>query len=175
MARESGIASGILTVIVVFVYTIIKNRRLPNKLEDYLVFDENFGVDESNRIDINIANMNDFINLSEKVVDFSKQHGIDDRRSMIVGLCIEEMAGNIVLHGFDEKKAYSIDARIVYKDDGLLIRIKDNCKMFNPKEVQDIFDPVDITKNVGIRLASRMAKDMSYNNSLGINVLNISV
>lgn len=119
--------------------------------------------------------MNDVINLSESIMEFSKKHNIDERRTMISGLCAEEMAGNIVLHGFDGKKEYNIDVRVVYKDDVLLIRLKDNCRPFNPNEVHNLFESEDITHNIGLRIVSKTAKNMSYNNCLGINVLNITI
>lgn len=169
------VASGVLTVLIVWLYTRFHNRHAPATIEELLVLDDSFGVKPEDRIDIQIEDMQDVINLSEGIVSFSRAHNIDRRRSMMAGLCVEEMAGNIVAHGFDGRKAYNIDARVVYKEDTLLIRIKDNCRLFNPKEVQDLFDPEDITHNIGLRIVEGTAENMSYNNCLGINVLNITI
>ena len=94
---------------------------------------------------------------------------------MYSGICVEEMAGNIVKHGFDGKKNYGLDVRVVYKDDGLLIRFKDNCRMFNPKEVAELFEAEDICHNIGLRMVSKLSKNMMYNNGLGLNVLTINI
>ncbi len=170
------IASGILTMLVIFGYTVLYRKGLPRSLTDLLVLPDSFGAPEENRIDLSVADMADVMNLSERVVGFSRSHGIDERRSMWSGLCIEEMAGNIVQHGFDGRKTYSIDVHVVYRTDGiLLIRMKDNCRPFNPKEVQNLLDPEDPTKNIGLRLISQAAKTMSYNNCLGINILTITI
>lgn len=169
------IASGMVTLLIIFIYTWIFNKRVPGSVTDLLVLENDFGVSEEDRIDIRITDMKDVINLSEAVVEFSKRHHIDGRRAMFSGLCVEEMAGNIVKHGFDGKKEYNLDVRVIYKEDVLLIRLKDNCRPFNPKEVQGLFEPDDVTRNIGLRLVSRYAKEMSYNNCLGINVLNITV
>ena len=41
------------------------------------------------------------------------------------GLSVEEMAGNIVTHGFEkDRKRHSVDLRIAYKDENLILRIK---------------------------------------------------
>ena len=169
------IANGLLTTLIILVYTVLFNGHMPKTLEDLLVLKEDFGVSPQDRIDIAVRDMNGVIDLSESIIAFSRAHGIDERRAMISGLCIEEMTGNIVSHGFDGKKDYNIDVRVVYKEGSLLIRLKDNCRLFNPKEVQDLFDPEDVTHNVGLRLVSKIAESMSYNNALGINVLTITI
>lgn len=169
------VANGLLTTLIIYVYTARFRKHRPASVSDLLVLEDSFGVSENDRIDIEITDMADVINLSESIVSFSREHGIDKRRSMIAGLCVEEMAGNIVQHGFDGRKAYNIDVRVVYKQDGLLIRLKDNCRLFNPKEVQDLFDPKDVTHNIGLRIVSKIAQALSYNNCLGINVLNITI
>lgn len=169
------IASGALSLLIIFIYTFLFNKRAPKTISDYLVLKADFGVSEENRLDIQITDMKDVISLSESIMEFSRKHNIDERRTMISGLCVEEMAGNIVKHGFDGKKEYNIDVRVVYKDGVLLLRIKDNCRPFNPKEVQKLFEPDDVTHNIGLRIVSQTARSMSYNNCLGINVLNITI
>ena len=56
------------------------------------------------------------------------------------GLCIEEMAGNIVRHGFTGKANSVVDICVVKEDEGLIIKMKDNCRLFNPAEIDDILD-----------------------------------
>ena len=169
------ILSGVLTLLVILIYTVLYQKHLPHSISDLLVLDDSFGVPESDRLNIQINDMKDVVSLSESVIAFSKNHGIDDHRSMLSGLCIEEMTGNIVQHGFDGRKDYCIDVHVVYKNNGLLLRIKDNCKTFNPTEVQNILDPEDLTQGIGLRLVTQAAETMSYNNCLGINILTITL
>ena len=79
-------------------------------------------------------------------------------------------------HGFvlDNKK-HTVDVRVVHKDDNVILRIKDDCVSFDPAERQNIADPEDITKNIGIRMIYSMAKDVSYQNIFGLNVLTIRI
>jgi LytS/YehU family sensor histidine kinase len=103
---------------------------------------------------------------------------MDKKHSFYAGLSIEEMAGNIVRHGFDIKKKgkkNSVDICVIYKKDELLIRFKDNCIAFNPKEREAIFNPEDVTANIGIRLISKISKRMEYQFVLGLNVLSVWV
>ena len=57
----------------------------------------------------------------------------------------------------------------------LLLRIKDDCRHFDPKEKLALIDPDDMTKNIGLRMVSKLAKTMSYTNMLGLNVLTITI
>ena len=94
----------------------------------------------------------------------------------MASLFLEEMAGNVVAHGFTkDKKPHSADIRISYKDNGVILRIKDDCIPFNPSERQAIIDPDDIARNVGIRMVYRIAEKVEYSNILGMNVLTIRI
>ena len=94
----------------------------------------------------------------------------------LAALFLEEMAGNVVVHGFEkDDKQHSVDVRVVCRQDSLLLRIKDDCVPFDPSERQSLVDPEDITKNIGIRMVYSMAKDISYQNILGMNVLTVQV
>ena len=116
------------------------------------------------------------MNLSETVIRFCTQKGLDEKRAYYAGLCLEEMAGNIVLHGFNkDTKKHAVDMRVVYEEDELVIRLSDHCIPFNPKERAEIFNPEDITKNIGVRMVARIAKSMQYQNMLGLNVLTMVV
>ena len=89
---------------------------------------------------------------------------------------MEEMAGNVVGHGFlKDNKKHTVETRTVYKDGSVILRIKDDCIPFDPAERKEIADPDDAAKNIGIRMVYRMAKDIQYQNILGLNVLTIRI
>jgi anti-sigma regulatory factor (Ser/Thr protein kinase) len=82
------------------------------------------------------------------------------------------MAGNIVTHGFSkDAKKHSVDIRVIHKGDEIILRMRDNCKAFDPASRAKIMEQDDAGKNVGIRLVYKIAKDVSYQNLLGLNVL----
>ena len=78
------------------------------------------------------------------------------------------------MHGFTSKKKQIIEVKVVKKEN-LVIRIQDNCPLFDPKKRIDQFYPDDICRNVGIRLIAGIAKDMNYQNNIGINTLFITI
>ena len=51
-------------------------------------------------MDINISSMEEVTALSQDVYNFCMTHGCDERRAYHMSLAIEEMAGNVVKHGF---------------------------------------------------------------------------
>ena len=137
---------------------------------------ESFGAGEDERIDITVRSMDEVVNVSRQVIEFCEKRGVDRRRSFLAGLCMEDMAGNIVTHGFgkDEKK-HSVDIRVIHKGDEIILRLRDNCKAFDPAIRTKIMEQGDEGKNVGIRLVYSIAKDVSYQNLLGMNVLTIRI
>ena len=174
----SQVLNGVFTGITVLIYTIIVSKRFPKSIPDLLLLPDSFGVPEEDRLNISIGSVDGVINTSEKVIEFCKAHNIDKKRSFYSGLCIEEMAGNIVRHGFKKENGRtknSVDICVVYKEGGILLRFKDNCRPFDPSERQSIFTPEDVTANIGIRMISLISKRMEYRFVLGLNVLSVWV
>ena len=156
---------------------LIKNKHIPTNMDQLMVIPRSFGVDEEDRMDLNIRTMDQVMEVSEKVGEFCRNKGIDQRRSFIASLCMEEMAGNIVNHGFheDKDKHHSIDIRVAKKDDNLILRLNDDCLPFNPEERKGMFHPEEGPENMGIKLVYGIAKKIEYQNILGLNVLTIRI
>ena len=86
------------------------------------------------------------------------------------------MAGNVVEHGFHkDNKEHSVNAHVVYKNDNILLRIKDDCIPFDPKERASLTNSDDPLKNIGIRIVLKLADEVTYHNLLGLNVLSIKL
>jgi anti-sigma regulatory factor (Ser/Thr protein kinase) len=141
-------------------------------LEDWLKLEDSFGAQEDERMDLSIRSMEEVVNISEAVVDFLAARGVNSRSCMAAGLAVEEMAGNTVTHGFVDGKPHSIDVRLVCREGEVRIRLRDDCTAFDPLAYAKQFRVgEDPAKNLGIRLISRMAKEMVYLNNVGMNVL----
>ena len=125
-------------------------------------------------MDITVRSVEEVVCISRQVQHFCLEKGIDERRSFLAALMVEEMAGNIVSHGFQkDRKRHSVDLRIAYKEQSLILRLKDDCIPFDPSERQRIVAPEEITKNIGIRMVFSLAQDIQYQNILGMNALTI--
>ncbi len=65
------------------------------------------------------------------------------------------------------------DIRVAHKDGELVMRMRDNCRAFDPSEYVRLMEPGEYGRNIGIRLVYMVAKNVSYQNLLGMNVLTI--
>ena len=172
----ANVLNGFLCAAVIAAGAWIALKRCPRTLEDQMAIPKGFGAEEDERIDITVRSMDEVVNVSRQVIRFCAERGIDRRRSFMAGLCMEEMAGNIVTHGFSkDQKTHSVDIRVIHSGSGVILRIRDNCAAFNPSERARINEQDDTGKNVGIRLVYRIAENVSYQNLLGLNVLTMRI
>ena len=65
--------------------------------------------------------------------------------------------------------------RVVIADDDLILSFRDSCKLFDIREKFESVDQKDVSRNVGIRLVMRMAKDVQYINTLKLNTTIIKI
>ena len=148
--------------------------RSPETPEDVLALPDSFGAEDDDRMDMTMASMEEVVDVAQQVEAFCLARGFDKRKSELAGLAMEEMAGNVVAHGFPkDRKKHAVDIRVVRKADDLILRIRDDCVPFDPEERSRIIDPEDITKNIGIRMIYGLAEQVRYQNMLGLNVLTI--
>ncbi len=160
----------VITVALMYVYLCIKKKGVANSLEDILDMPKDFspGV----RYVKSIKTIEEVIGISKDIDELCKSNGIDKRRSYFASLCAEEMAGNIVEHGFiKDKKENTVDVFAYIENGDVNIRFRDNCIPFNPNERLNMGD--DPISNIGIRMVSKIAKEMNYQTTFGLNVLTI--
>ena len=172
----ANVLNGVVIVSVFFIYAWVQNRHCPRNMEELMVIPEDFGVSEDERMDLSIRSMEEVVSISERVQAFCIDRGAAERSAFLAGLAMEEMAGNVVDHGFHkDQKKHTVDVRVVHKNDDFILRIKDDCVPFDPGERQKMTESDDITKNIGIRMIFKMANDIQYQNILGLNVLTIRI
>ena len=172
----ANVLNGVVVVLVIVGYAWLKTKRFPRNMEELMVIPDGFGVPERERLDLSIRSMEDVVSVSRRVQSFCLERGVDARRAYLAGLAMEEMAGNIVDHGFTkDKKSHSIDVRVARKEQDVILRIKDDCVPFDPGERQQLAEGDDLTKNIGIRMVFKIARQVEYQNLLGLNVLTIRI
>lgn len=168
----ANILNGIGTSLIILGYACYKNHKLPSNMEELMVIPDDFGVAENERISLSVRSMEEVVLLSQQIQSFCIERGIDNRRAYLAGLAMEEMAGNIVEHGFTEdNRSHTIDVRVAHKGDEVILRIKDDCIPFDPKSMSEMTDPEDPMKNIGLHMIFGILKDVEYQNILGLNVL----
>lgn len=171
----SNILNGAICVLIIIISAWIALKRFPRSIEDMLAIPKRIGVGPENRIDISVTSVEEVTQVSRRIGEFCRERGIDKRRAFIASLCMEEMAGNVARYGFTEGKNHVADIRVVHKDGGIIMRIRDNCTAFNPSEYHAAMQPGENGKNVGIRLVYNTARKVEYQNLLGMNVLTIRI
>ena len=172
----ANVLNGVVTLLTVILYSVLKNRHIPRNMEELMVIPDSFGVAENDRLDLTVRSMDEVVTVSENVQQFCLEKGLNARRSVLAGLAMEEMAGNVVSHGFHkDNKKHSVDIRIVYKNSGVLFRIRDDCRPFDPGERKKLTNPSDPVSNIGIRLVYQTVEDVEYQSILGLNVLTIRI
>ena len=159
----------------ILVHVWVKNKKCPKELEQFMLLPEDFGPEPDMILDYSVYSIEEVIGISKTVMDFCSKRDIDYRRSYFAALCMEEMASNIVQHGFVPGKQQSLMIRVVVANDDLILRFRDSCRLFNIREKYDSADQKDVTKNIGIRLVMRMAKDVMYINTLNLNATIIKI
>ncbi len=169
-----NVFSGVLIVLFIIAHARIKKKHFPRTVDDMMVIPEDFGVPEDDAMEASVHSMEEVVGVSQRVQSFCLDKGIDARRAFMASLATEEMAGNIVEHGFGrDRKMHSVDVRVVYKNDGLILRLKDDCIPFDPAEREKHLDDKDLSKNIGIRMVFGIAGDIRYQNDLGLNSLSV--
>ena len=166
----------VLTILTVPIYNLIYWKRPAKNADEILFLRPDFGAAPEDTLDIPIRELSDVSNSSEKVQSFCETHGMSKKSSMYSALCLEEMAGNVVNHGFSaDRKEHSLNIRAVYKSGDMLLRIKDDCMPFDPAEMADMLAEKKDDISIGIRMVQKIAEEVTYQNLLGLNVLTILI
>ena len=133
-------------------------------LEGYLNLPADFDPLPQDVIQLTIRDEEEAVLTAEQLQMFCLGHKINKARALQVALCLEELSVNILQHGYRQRKAAQpIDVRLVIAGDDLILRIRDHCPRFDLTErIRLIEAETDPTRNLGIRMVARMAKDIHY-------------
>jgi putative MATE family efflux protein len=149
-------------------------RRVTLSADAYSMLPKGFGTLPENCLERSVQSEQDAIDASQDAVAFCRSHGFSPRESMLIGLCIEEMTVNVVMYGFrGDRKNHHINLRLVREENGLMIRIRDDCEHFDPLHYLELHEADDPSAHIGIRMVMKTAKEANYMNSLGWNNLTL--
>lgn len=164
----------VLTLLVIAAIIYFAEKSSPLKIDNILMLDKNFDVESENRLEFSARDLKSVLEASDRVQSFCMARGITKRDALLAALVVEEMGRNILQwSNFDAAKNV-IDIKIVCKN-GLMIRIRDDTKAFDPKKWLAIHADDDPVANIGIRMVCKAAKDVRYVSALGMNNLTIKI
>lgn len=147
-----------------------KKRGVTWRAEDLLLLSDRFGVPPEDRLEADIRDMEGLMAFSREADAFCRAHGHDHRTAGHLALCIEEMGGNIVTHGFRPGGNNHLFIRLQYSDGRWTLRFRDDCRAFDP--VSHVSED-GAEGGVGIRLAMRVADEARYTYSMNLNNLTL--
>ena len=130
---------------------------------------DSFGVPERDKLEAILRDMGGVMDYSRAASEFGIAHGGSERLASHLAMCVEEMGGNIALHGFGADGKNRLAMRLQVKDGRWTLRFRDDCMAFDPVSHVGNGD----SEGMGIRLAMRMADEARYTYSMNLNNLTL--
>jgi Na+-driven multidrug efflux pump len=122
-----------LTLLIIVLTVWKRAGKISFSAETFSYLPRDFGVAEGDCFEASARDIGEVVRVSGSATEFCLAHGESRRNSAMISLCIEEMANNIVSHGFTkDKKEHSLDVRVLFKGEKRVIRIRDNCINSDP-------------------------------------------
>ncbi len=170
----SFLCSEVLTLVTVVVVVRVKTGKWPKNLGELAMIPVGFTPEPEKVLDITVDNdMDKVMELSRRITEFCSKHTEDRVKINKLSLCIEEMAGNIVRHGFRDGKKHFIDIKIIMDEENITFRIRDDGTKFNPLKYADNAEAAE--ENMGIRIVREISKDMNYKYAVNMNNLTVII
>lgn len=155
-----------LTLLLLCALILYMEKRKPWEHGAALLLKKDFGVTGDNLLEMDIHTMEEVTKASRRAEQFCLEHGQDAKSSNHIALCVEEMAGNTIQHGFAmDQKHHDLSVRLLYKDSGLTLRFRDDCGAFDPVH----YIPKENEDALGLRLVLAFAKDARYTYAMNLN------
>ncbi len=168
-----GFAAGeLLTLLMIGLVIYRRCGEVPWRKGTFLLLKNDFGAAADQMLEREIASMADVAAAAQEAEQFCMARGQNARICNHIALCIEEMAGNVVQHGFGQDgKAHHLSIRLLNKPDHWVLRFRDDCGAFDPVH----FVPREEHQALGIRLVLKMAGEAHYTYSMNLNNLVLKI
>ena len=134
-----------------------------------LLLPDTFDVPDEDKLDVTIIGMEEVMRLTDAVWNFCNAHGSDSTIRNRLVLSVEELAGNMIQHGFTDGKKHCIEARVLKKASGYYVRFRNDCLIFDPVKQIRLLSEEDPTYHIGLRMIAGIAKDIQYTCVLKLN------
>jgi serine/threonine-protein kinase RsbW len=116
--------------------------------------------------------------LTESIVSYCKDIGLDEAVCYDVRLALEEAISNTIKYGYENHQEHTIQVRAGFENRELFLEIEDDAKEFNPLEAPppDLTLPVEKRPigRLGIYLMRSLMDYVNYKRSGGKNILRMT-
>jgi Na+-driven multidrug efflux pump len=155
------------TILMIYFATRVISERSKGKFSGFFLLGN---YKDTPVLDVTIhSTVEDVVGLSEKLIDFTKDNGVDERTALRIGMAVEEMAVNTIKFNNNEIECIDILSKI--GDGEITIAFKDPGKEFNPStytcEEKDSFENIEVLQKI--------ADDISYARLIGLNSTVITI
>ncbi|MDL2246926.1 ATP-binding protein [Methanobrevibacter sp. OttesenSCG-928-K11] len=168
----------ILTIVAVYLIVSIKYKNFSFSLDNMMMLPKTFDEEITQHIDFSIGNdMDEIIKASHEIHKFCLNNEFGERESYLIALSIEELAGNIIKHGFDKDNSKQfLDIRIIKTEDEIIFRLRDDGVKFNPLDyVEEIKNKENSDSALGIKLMMELVSNADYRYTIGTNNLTLHI
>ena len=164
-----------ITTIAIFALAAALKHGVPRRAKDFLFLKEPFGAPADEVLDIKVSSFDEVVQACERADRFCRSKGADSKTRYRVSLFIEELGSNVAEYGFAADEGKLLEVRIVHFEDGWVLRLRDNCRAFDPVKWIRLNESDDPTVNMGIKLVCGMAKDVTYVSTLDLNIITLRI
>ena len=157
-----------LMVLTIGLFIRLHSRKLPWKDGAFLLLKSDFGAPEDHVLEMKLQTLDEVTAAAEKAERFCLEQGQDTRVGNHIALCIEEMAANVIEHGFKKDgKHHHLSVLILHKPNHWVLRFRDDCRAFDPVS----YVPREGKQAIGIKLVLAMAEEAHYTYTMNLNNL----
>ncbi|MBR6874309.1 MAG: hypothetical protein IKN17_12465 [Ruminococcus sp.] len=165
-----------LTLTIISLYVFKKNHKIAFTAKVYSLIRDDFGVSDENCFERSISRQGDVDAVCVAAEEFCTGRGQTEEMGSLISASIREMSTYIIDHGFSkDNKEHTIDIRILIKDEGPTLRLRDNCENYDPVKNLDLrkADGTEDEAESGLRKIMNTVRKVNYVNTLGFNNLTL--
>ena len=163
--------SEVMVTVLLYIMLCIRCKRPVTRISQVLMLPDDYGVPKDKCLSAVFHTVDEALGFSQRVQEFCLEQGVDKKRSYQASLCTEELAVNVITHGFKNEEQ-TLGVRIfVERDQTLTLRFRDDGSPFDLLEFRNMSEENadDPAKNIGIRIVFGIAKEVNYFASFGMN------
>ena len=150
--------------------------KLPRHPAQFFLPRDGFGLPAERRVNFSATSVEDAAALSEQIISFLRERGVDDKRSLYTGICMEEMAVLALQNSASTGKRCQVDVFLAIRDDGAVtVRLKDNGVRYDPAAQHELLNPDDLVEHIAVRMFFRMVREADYRYVFDLNTLTYTI
>lgn len=166
------VGKGIMTLILL-IMAWISSGHFPVRMDDYLFLQE-WRKHPVQSMDLELKSVAEVEDASIQAGEFARNAGRDEKTAFLLMLFVEELANNVLEHGFQDVKKHNLEIRIISRKNKLVLRVRDDGRYFDPTTYLETRKKDQYT-DFGIKIVMGMAENVQYVPFMGFNSLIVTL